>query len=383
MHDLVENKGGDAFALPLGQDADQQQFDAVVAAKSLEDVIPTEGQEVSAGFLQGGAHVRDGYSEGDHVAVLVLHAADIVGMDDVHEFGGVEFLLAGSEGDEVFQRAVRLVQDVEDLGDVPPDGPFAAQVGYREFVALLDDGGKAADLFRDLFRDDHFLFHPFGAVLQPAGQQVAFVVRVVVQGGGVGEFLEAFGEQGGFVQVAETYRTFHVFHVVFASPAGGVVEQGAGDFGIVLEVEPTEAEFALAEQFVFTPVDDQGQASDDASLLAGNDELHLAEFQRGVVRRVEGLHLVRNERGYPVSAAFVEFEGEQHEGFECVFVVYFCDLYHCFISLFFHQNGYARANWNVARLMPFLNRTHRWPSGWEGSTVCSPMSRRATKNWKS
>ena len=72
---LVEDQSVEALALILLLDADQQQVERVVVPDRVEDVIPSEGEQLSVAFLHGFRQRRHGDTEGvyENPSTPVIH----------------------------------------------------------------------------------------------------------------------------------------------------------------------------------------------------------------------------------------------------------------------------------------------------------------------
>ena len=156
---------------------------------------------------------------------------------------------------------IGLVDDTEYLGAEFLDVFFVAQAAHGQVVALGNQFGHAFVLLRDVGRHLDNLFYPVNGLFKSQLLKDAGIVVVVVEGAHGVEFVKTLNQRAFGVKVRKAQRALYLFHAVGASKGLYLLQQLAGDFGIVNKVNPPEAYHLDIPFLVGLAVDDGCYAS--------------------------------------------------------------------------------------------------------------------------
>ena len=143
-----------------------------------------------------------------------------------------------------------------------------------------------------------------------------------------GELVEALDEHAFAVGVDESQRSGYLVHASGLSPVFDRFQQGGGYFGVVDEVEPSEADGLAVPSLIGTAVDDGRHAPHHLSVFEGHEILRLAAFERGVFIPAERSHLIGKEVWYGTIVIAIEVVVKLDELFQFPFRFNAFDLDH-------------------------------------------------------
>ena len=296
-----------------------------VEPQGLGHVPPAEGPQLGLGLLDGAAQTGDADSHADDFALCGLHYGKVTFVEVGQILVGIGLHLFAVQFAVTIQVGIRTVHHVQNLLDVATFADFAlfVELAQAEAVAFLHHLGNLEILF-DLclmafLGNGNLALYPSHFLLVTQLTHVLGIVGIVVDAVHRGQLVVAVGEHAFQVHIGESQRAHDGVHAPFASPFLYCLQQFLGNFQVIDEIYPSEAYVFLIPMFVGTAVDDGSHASHDLLAAKGQEALHVAELQRGILLGIEGVQRVFQKIGYGIRTILVQFPVEANEFFHFPF----------------------------------------------------------------
>ena len=176
---------------------------------------------------------------------------------------------------------------------------------YLEVILALDEVGDALVLVGYGIRNVDFVLHPIGILLKSHALHMLRIVGIVINGGHGAELVESFDEHTFGIEICESQRALYMCHSPFFSPFFHGANQGIGDFRIIDEVYPAEADFLFVPGLVCLVVDDGSYTSYDFTFPISQEIVGFTKFECSVFLLVEGVEHVIEKVGDGIRVVFV------------------------------------------------------------------------------
>ncbi len=177
----------------------------------------------------------------------------------------------------------------------------------RILVGHADEAFRRRHLRRPLEREEVL------RLPEPAGLQQFRVVGRVVRHHHVRRRIEPVHEQPALLVGGEAHGPDDLLEPAPPGPVPRRSDERRRDARVVDRLEePEVADLATVERVV-VPVLDGGDPPDDLALPAGQEEGHLGVTEERIVRRVQELVPLHDERGNPERVVLVQLEREPDE----------------------------------------------------------------------
>ena len=141
-----------------------------------------------------------------------------------------------------------------------------------------------------------FVFHPIGILLKAHAFQMLRIVGIVINGGHGAELVESFDEHTFGIEICESQRALYMCHSPFFSPFFHGANQGIGDFRIIDEVYPAEADFLFQVWFALWLMM-AATSSYDFTFPISQEIVGFTKFECSVFLLVEGVEHVIEKVG--------------------------------------------------------------------------------------
>ena len=227
---------------------------------------------------------------------------------------------------EVAERAVDHVEDL--LAHALLEDLLLRRGAHVEVVALHDHLRDLHHLLGNLLGHVDLVFHVVVVFLvsyQPL--DVLRVVGIVVERGHGAQLVESVGQHALGVHVGEAQRANHLGHALAASVVFHGLHQGFRHFGVVYEVDPSEAHTLALPLLVGVVVDDGGHAAYHLSVFVSDVIFSLAKLERRVLVLVQRVHVVAEQVGGIIFVPLVKVVAELHKGFQVLARGHFLDFH--------------------------------------------------------
>ncbi len=279
---------------------------------------PPQREEVSAAFLGRMGNGRHGQGNGYETTVVVFHQRDVpeVHQSQVSVHITVDHFVRKDR--KIKQMGIGTVDQVEDFPAIVllvhlPLGDFPDM----QSVALLDKSCSAGDLLRNLLGHVDAVFQPVVGLPEAQGLEMVPIIRIVILEVEGADVVESFHDTAFVVEVRESQRTGNLFHPMLAAEPDDRLDECFGNFLVVDEIHPAEADLGMVPVAVRDIVDDSGHTGDNfAFLVIGQILLALGIFSHGILGHVQGGHFVHEKAGHVVRASLVEFQRKLDESLE-------------------------------------------------------------------
>lgn len=274
--------GVDSATLPIGVDAVEEAVEGVELLQRTEDIDPTEGEEVTVGFLVGASEVGHAKAEGDEVVVLIDDEMGEVEVDEGEVFLDIDVNFLIGEWNEVVEVLEGVVEGVEELLGVGEDVLAMLEFEESEVVFLKDEAVDASDFVGNRLVGWKFVLSPLAFLLHTVAFYETDVVFGVVESGDVLSGVETLDDPTLFVHIGESEGSFDLVHAVIAAEGDDSVHESGEDGVVVDEVHPAEADGFFLPALVAAVVDDGGDAADEIVVAIGEIHLEIAILAGGV-----------------------------------------------------------------------------------------------------
>ena len=117
------------------------------------------------------------------------------------------------------------------------------------------------------------VFQPVVGLGKAQGLEMLPVIGVIIVERKGGNVVETFYHATFVVEVGETQRPADLRHAVVLAKSDHGFQQGAGDFLVVHEIDPAEADLFMVPALVGNLVDDGGDASHHLPVFEGQEKL--------------------------------------------------------------------------------------------------------------
>ena len=208
---------------------------------------------------------------------------------------------------------------------------MAGKLMGTEVIATTHHFRDLRKLFGHYFRNLRPTLHPVVGFLEAS--QVLNVLRiigVVVVDIHSCKLVKALNEHTFTIGIDETHGTNHLLHAPLTPPVLNGFQQGSRHFGIIDEVEPSEAYLTGIPAFIGVTIDDSSNTTHNLPVFISQEVVGLTIIKRRILLAVERVHFVEIEKWHSAIVAAIEIVVELHERTEFLFRGYFFNLNHYF-----------------------------------------------------
>lgn len=309
-----------AQSLVVGVQPDAVDVHPLRTAPVAQQVVPAEGPQPPAGFLQTSGEIVVGEDEADHLLVFQeqLDQAWICdvdqGVDDAVHLGlrrRVEGVCVGKgcavHGNHARRPLFHLC--------------FAGEGFDGVAAALFDALGDLEQPLRQGMVAGEVAGEVVGVFFEAGLLDEAVVIGMVVGHAEGGAMLEAFDQDAAAVGADQPARADDAVQAAAARPGEGGFEEGGGGLAVFDDFEEAEeGGFGLAVGVVVAVLHD-GEATERLPFAFDEEEGGSGVLVKGVLAGVEQGARFGEQRRHPLRAAAVEAEGEEGEAIDLLFVV--------------------------------------------------------------
>ena len=312
---MFEQQDIRALSLVFGQHPDEQGFEGVVLAQSLENGNEAEGEKPPAAFLVGLREGGNADAEADHFVFLIENEAGKVLVDEGDVLLDIHVYLLFAQFGELIQLAERVVEHVEQVVARLEQG-FAVFLGhFLEPETGLDQVG-VLEHHRELLGQFDDALRPVGVLAEAHFFKQFAVVREIVDAGGRGKVLKPFDQQTFLVHIRKAQRTFQLGHFLRLAPFGHLADERAEQCFVFDEIQPAETNNLLVPVCVGVIINNSRDSAYDFAGFVASQPIHcVTELECGILAGKD-TELVRVQRRHPVGSILVEAFRKENEFFQ-------------------------------------------------------------------